>query len=96
MVAHESPAVTKNKIFELQEAQEELKNIIGEISKLKYEIQTNKPLRHLISDASDVKFYNHYLNKLSNEDGHTTYFHTIWLVAECYMYRRLREMFELS
>lgn len=73
-----------------------MKEIIGEISKLKYEIQTNKPLRHLKSDAIDVKFYNDYLDRLSNEDGHTTYFHTIWLVAECYMYRRLREMFELS
>lgn len=80
----------------MQEAQEELKDIIGEISKLKYEVQTNKPLRHLTSDGADVEFYNDYLDKLSNEDGHTTYFHTIWLMAECYMYRRLREMFELS
>lgn len=75
-----------------KEAKEELKTVIGDISKLKYEIQTNKTMRDIISQAPDVKFYNDYLAKQAN----VTYFTTIWLHTECYMYRRLRETFELT
>lgn len=81
-------------MYYFQEAQEELKAVIGEISKLKYEIQTNKELQPVQNAAPDTKFYNEYLAKLSDKEGHTTYFHTIWLVAECYMYRRLRDIFD--
>ncbi|XP_076264907.1 damage-control phosphatase ARMT1-like [Rhynchophorus ferrugineus] len=76
-----------------EESSEDLKKIIGEISKLKYEIQTNKPLSKLKSNDVDIHFYNEYIDKQASEDGHTTYFNTIWLLTECYMYRRIKNIF---
>lgn len=78
----------------MQEAQEELKTVIGEISEFKYEIQTNKPLKLLTSEEPDAAIYNEYIKTLSDQDGQPTHFHTIWLLTECYMYRRLRQTFE--
>ncbi|XP_049818677.1 damage-control phosphatase ARMT1 isoform X2 [Aethina tumida] len=74
-------------------AQEELKEIIGDLSKLKYEIQTNKPLQKLFGQENDVKHYNNYIEKCASEEGRATHYHTVWLLAECYMYRRIREIF---
>lgn len=79
--------------FIYKEVTEDLKKIIGEISKLKYEIQTNKPLLKLKPDDLDIHFYNEYIVKQATEEGHTTYFNTIWLLTECYMYRRIRNIF---
>lgn len=76
-----------------QEAQDELKTVIGEISKLKYEIQTNKPIPPLSGSEPDVPIYNDWIAKQSSENGQATYFHTIFLLAECYMYRRIHEIF---
>lgn len=77
----------------LQEAQEELKTIIGTISKLKYEVQTNKPLTMLKGSESDVALYNDWMAKQASENGQLTYFHTIFLLSECYMYRKIYEIF---
>ncbi|KAF5277000.1 hypothetical protein FQR65_LT16079 [Abscondita terminalis] len=74
------------------DAKDELKIVIGEMSKLKYEIQTNKPMRNIMDNASDASLYNSYLAKQVN----VTYFTSVWLFAECYMYRRIREIFNLT
>nr|XP_015833761.1 PREDICTED: LOW QUALITY PROTEIN: protein-glutamate O-methyltransferase [Tribolium castaneum] len=79
-----------------EEGQNDLKSVIGELSKLKYEIQTNKSLRKIVSDAPDVKFYNDYITGQSDKDGNVTFFSVIWLLSECYMYRRIREAFEVT
>nr|CAI5827285.1 unnamed protein product [Callosobruchus analis] len=73
---------------------EELKTVIGELSELKYEIQTNKPLKALTSTAPDANIYNEYISQQANTKGQPTYFHTIWLLSECYMYRRVNQAFE--
>ncbi|XP_057672468.1 damage-control phosphatase ARMT1-like [Diorhabda carinulata] len=105
-VKHRMPVILTNLIDSLvrnkkyiiekygEAALEELKIIIGEISELKYEIQTNKSLKPLTTDAKDVKIYNDYIYKQTAAEGHTTHFHTIWLLTECYMYRRIKQMFE--
>jgi uncharacterized protein with ATP-grasp and redox domains len=79
-----------------EEGQEDLKSVIAELSKLKYEIQTNKSLRKIVSKSSDVKFYNDYINAQMGVEGNVTFFSAIWLLSECYMYRRIREAFELT
>lgn len=77
-----------------------MKQIIGEISQFKYEVQTNKPLKLLIEDKllgtspPDVKIYNEYIQKQETLEGHATHFHTIWLLTECYMYRRIWQSFQ--
>lgn len=77
-----------------QKAKEELKVVIGNISEFKYEIQTNKPLKLISSTEKDAQIYNDYINSKSNQEGPPTHFHCIWLLTECYMYRRIRQIFE--
>ncbi|XP_044730173.1 damage-control phosphatase ARMT1-like [Chrysoperla carnea] len=75
---------------------EDLKTVIGEISKLKYEIQTNKELKPLTDvNGPDAKIWNDYLVEQS-KDEIPTYFNTTWLYAECYVYRRLKDIFDCT
>ena len=75
---------------------DELKQIIGGFSKLKFELQTNKPFVPLISDSEESKIWNEYLNFRHEYDGSPpTWFLIDWLYEECYLYRRFREIFEL-
>ncbi|CAG9763160.1 unnamed protein product [Ceutorhynchus assimilis] len=79
-----------------ENSREDLKQVIGELSKFKYEVQTNKPLTKLVGEETDVRIYNDYIAKQASEEGETTHFNTIWLLAECYMYKRIKEMFTLT
>lgn len=74
---------------------EEVKQITGFISKLKNEIATNKtlkPLRLLSDSKDDAEEWNKYLIKRTEIEGGTpTWFNTVWLYCECYMYRALAQ-----
>ncbi|XP_053685306.1 damage-control phosphatase ARMT1-like [Sabethes cyaneus] len=74
-----------------EEAREELKYAIGEISKLKYELQTDKELKPITSSLGDEGLWNEFLTSLGEEN---TYYSSCWLYAETYMYRRLNNIFE--
>lgn len=76
-------------------AREELKVVIGAFSQLKNEIQTNKPLTPLKSNSSDIKIWNAVLEEETERNKHK-WFNSDWLFSECYMYRKAREIFELS
>lgn len=72
-----------------------MKFVIGEISKLKYEIQTDKSLEEFKGKSEDGEFYNQYLKEQRCErDGNVTFFNSIWLHAECYVYRKIWEIFD--
>lgn len=73
-----------------------MKSAIGELSKLKYEIQTNKPFSKLRGNSWDAEQYNKYLEQQSTIVEHPAFYNAIWLHSECYMYRRIREAFELT
>ncbi|XP_021931470.1 protein-glutamate O-methyltransferase-like isoform X2 [Zootermopsis nevadensis] len=76
---------------------EELKKIIGSFSELKNELLTDKPFKAITSDGPDVSSWNAYYMKENEREGsEPRWFHTSWLYAECYMYRRIHEAFELS
>ncbi|XP_017770216.1 PREDICTED: protein-glutamate O-methyltransferase-like [Nicrophorus vespilloides] len=76
------------------ESAEDLKHVIGELSKLKYEIQTNKEIVKLKSTEPDAVHYNKVLKYHNDQNATCSYFNVLWLFAECYMYRRIKEMFE--
>jgi hypothetical protein len=79
-----------------QYTREELKKVIGSFSELKNEMLTNKPFKVLTSDGPDIPLWNTYFEKESEKEGaEPRWFHTSWLYAECYMYRRVHEAFEL-
>ncbi|XP_045461994.1 damage-control phosphatase ARMT1-like isoform X2 [Harmonia axyridis] len=79
-----------------QEAAEELKIIINKIHSLREEVLQDVPFRKLLSNSPDAKFYNDYLEKMTSEDCRPTMLQTVRVYAECYVYRRVWECFELS
>lgn len=78
------------------EAGKELREIISKMSKFKYEIQTNKTFEPISRLDISAQFYNDLLNEEISKNGGCTYFTAVWLHTECYVYRRLREFFQLS
>jgi len=84
----------------LQDAEEDIKHIIGFISQLKNEIVTNKTLKPLRLNSrmvTDAKEWNKYLEYRIHTDGEIpTWFNTIWLYCECYMYRVLAQEISLT
>lgn len=86
---------------DFQEGVEETKQIVGAISKLKNELVTNKPLLPLSSVPDkvddDAAVWNEKIEKLSEKQGEPeAWFNSIWLISECYMYRRIAQEFALT
>lgn len=78
-------------------SREEVKQIIGYFSKLKNEMQTNKPLTPFSSNEVDEKSWNDFLKNSENSLGRPLlWFADVWLHIECYLYRRIREAFALT
>ncbi|XP_014237147.1 protein-glutamate O-methyltransferase-like isoform X1 [Trichogramma pretiosum] len=78
------------------EATQEIKTVIGAVSKLRNELMTNKallPLEPLPGRTNDdTQVWNDKIEKLSKEEGETqTWYNAIWLISECYMYRRMAQ-----
>lgn len=76
-----------------KESTEDLKKVIGYLSKLKNEIQTNKKMELLTVDFNDDL---EEWNKLILEHQHPYYFTAVWLFIECYVYRRIKEAFLIT
>ncbi|XP_034243804.1 damage-control phosphatase ARMT1-like [Thrips palmi] len=78
-------------------SREEIKQIIGYLSKLKNEMQTNKPLISLEANEVDASDWNNFLNTTEERLGRPLlWFADVWLHIECYLYRRIRESFALT
>ncbi|EFN86273.1 UPF0364 protein C6orf211-like protein, partial [Harpegnathos saltator] len=78
----------------------EIKYLIGFISKLKNEVVTNKVLRplrlHDYTSNDEAEEWNKYLEHRTDIEGEIpTWFNTIWLYCECYMYRVLAQEISL-
>jgi len=77
-----------------EEAQEGLKSVVEELSKLRYEMQTNKPVTPLEETESDddISVWNSYLvQQKERESNSCTWYTAPWLWVECYMYRRISQ-----
>lgn len=68
-----------------------MKDIVGNISKLKYELQTDKPFMLLEDDGADRCAWNEFIEALPEDKQ--SYYSGVWLHAECYLYRRLKSFF---
>eukprot|EP00088_Acartia_fossae_P041886 TRINITY_DN4384_c0_g1_i1.p1 TRINITY_DN4384_c0_g1~~TRINITY_DN4384_c0_g1_i1.p1 ORF type:complete len:442 (-),score=79.47 TRINITY_DN4384_c0_g1_i1:201-1526(-) len=75
------------------EAQESLKNIIEQLSKLRYEMQTNKPISKLSDGGENCNVWNAYLDKAQENGEGVTWYSATWMWVECYMYRRILSSF---
>ncbi|XP_015110052.1 protein-glutamate O-methyltransferase [Diachasma alloeum] len=84
-----------------KEASEELKQVMGNISQVRSELMTNKPLQLLTLSNSekngDARLWNDYIrDKGINDSSPVTWFETDWLLCETYMYRRLWQFYALT
>uniref|UniRef100_A0A8C4VDJ6 Coiled-coil domain containing 170 n=1 Tax=Falco tinnunculus TaxID=100819 RepID=A0A8C4VDJ6_FALTI len=84
----------KNEFFEEhgEKGVEAEKRAISFLSKLRNELQTDKPVTPLEDELPDAALWNHYLDyqrNLSNGNGEPSWFQSPWLYVECYLYRRI-------
>ncbi|KAJ0026828.1 hypothetical protein NQD34_017828 [Periophthalmus magnuspinnatus] len=92
---------SKNKFFEEygEEGFEAEKKAISFLSKLRNEVQTDKPILELTDGLRDVDSWNQYLQRHQTVQGGkeaVSWFKSPWLYVECYMYRRIQEAIWLN
>ncbi|XP_055982061.1 damage-control phosphatase ARMT1 [Sorex fumeus] len=87
----------KSEFFEKhgEEGMEAEKKAISLLSKLRNELQTDKPIIPLVEKFVDTDIWNQYLEHqghlLHDSDEKPRWFYSPWLFVECYMYRRIHE-----
>ncbi|KAM9338854.1 damage-control phosphatase ARMT1 [Symphorus nematophorus] len=91
----------KNKFFEEygEEGIEAEKQTIALLSKLRNELQTDKPVLALTDGLQDTETWNEYLRRhqsLQGDQESVSWFKSPWLYVECYMYRRIQEALWLN
>ncbi|XP_026855529.2 damage-control phosphatase ARMT1 isoform X1 [Electrophorus electricus] len=75
------------------------KKAISFLSKLRNELQTDKPVLPLTDGAEDIEAWNQYMQRqqsLMEDEQPVSWFKSPWLYVECYMYRRIQEALWLS
>lgn len=76
---------------------EELKAIIGHVSELRYQMQTDKPMVPITS-GPDVQQWNAVFAVYRKElqGAEPSWFTVSWLFAECFMYRKIADFIKRS
>lgn len=77
-----------------QEGIEAEKQTIALLSKLRNELQTDKPIAALTDGLHDAESWNQYLQRhqrMGEDEESVSWFKSPWLYVECYMYRRIQE-----
>ncbi|XP_026317919.1 protein-glutamate O-methyltransferase-like isoform X2 [Hyposmocoma kahamanoa] len=69
----------------------ESQNYISNVSKLKYDLTTNKTFEHFTAKNEETEKWNRWIDELQ----YSTYFTNSFLWTECYVYRKLQEQCEL-
>ncbi|KAM9840555.1 damage-control phosphatase ARMT1 [Aulostomus maculatus] len=91
----------KNKFFEEygEEGIQAEKQTISLLSKLRNELQTDKPVLTLVDELGDTESWNQYLQRqqrLQEDEEPVSWFKSPWLYVECYMYRKIQEALWLN
>ncbi|XP_041662098.1 damage-control phosphatase ARMT1 [Cheilinus undulatus] len=91
----------KNMFFEEygEEGIQAGKQTISLLSKMRNELQTDKPVLVLTDGLQDTESWNQYLlrqQRLQGDQDPVSWFKSPWLYVECYMYRRIQEALWLN
>jgi len=79
-----------------EECREGLKKVVEELSKMRYEMQTSKPLVPILDAKPSAEVWNSYLELRKKDENCPSWFSTAWMFAECYMYRRMSQALSLA
>lgn len=79
-----------------QEANEGLYKVVEELSKLRYEMQTDKPITEITDNHDNAQIWNSYLQKHKKLEESPSWYSSAWLWVECYMYRRVQQSLNLT
>ena len=77
----------------MQAGTEDVQAVLAQLSKLRYELQTDKAMEPIESGADTKEWsivFERYREKFKGEN--TKWFSVSWLFAECYMYRKIVEI----
>ena len=78
------------------EAADGLYKVVEELSKLRYEMQTDKPIVALEDQTGSAGVWNSYLQQHQKSEERPSWFSSAWLWVECYMYRRVLQSLNLT
>lgn len=78
------------------EPMEGLYKVVEELSKLRYEMQTNKSIVDLVDGVGNASVWNKYLKDEKERESNPAWFSSAWLWVECYMYRRITQALNLT
>ena len=87
------------KIFSLpqhtQAGTEDVKAVLSNLSELRYKLQTNKPMDPIEVGEDVNEWTTVFARYRDNLKGNEPQWFTVsWLFAECYMYRKIAEIFQ--
>lgn len=78
------------------EAMDGLYKVVEELSKLRYEMQTNKPIVDILDGVGNAGVWNEYLKEQKSKENNPSWFNSAWLWVECYMYRRITQALNMT
>jgi len=78
------------------EAMNGVSKVVEELSKLRYEMQTSKPIVDLVDGVGNADVWNDYLKDQKMNEKNPSWFSSAWLWVECYMYRRITQALNMT
>ena len=78
------------------EAMDGVSKVVEELSKLRYEMQTSKPIVDIVDGIGNCNVWNDYLKEQKVHEKNPSWFSSAWLWVECYMYRRITQALNMT
>ena len=70
--------------------------MVEELSKLIYEMQTNKPIDALVDSVGNADIWNKHLEQEQEDENNPAWFSSACLWVECYMYRMITQAINMA
>lgn len=78
-----------------QDGTDDVKRVLSQLSELRYQLQTNKPMSS-IESGEDVKEWKAAFDSIRKckrlQGSQPSWYSVSWLFAECFMYRKIADI----
>ena len=78
----------------MQAGTEDVKLVLSQLSELRYQLETNKPIVPIKHGEDAKEWATAHDTYRQHLGGDPLWYRVSWLFAECYMYRRIAEIFQ--